>query len=49
MSVALGALTWMFLAGLAGSSIVAVLFIVELVRVTLTRDAAQESHKPVEG
>lgn len=49
MAIALTALTWIFLAGLAGSAIVAVLFIFELLRVTLATSAADEDHKPVVG
>ena len=47
--IALRVLTWMFLGGLAGSSIVAVLFIVELIRVTMTKEPAAENHSAVEG
>jgi hypothetical protein len=49
MGIALKILTWMFLTGLAGSAIVAVLFIVELIRVTLTSEPKTEQHAPVEG
>jgi hypothetical protein len=49
MEVALRVLTWIFLAGLAGSSIVAVLFIFDLLRVTLGPEAKDERHAPVEG
>jgi hypothetical protein len=49
MGIALAVLTWMFLAGLAGSSIVAVLFIVELIRVTMTSEPKIEHHAAVEG
>jgi hypothetical protein len=49
MAVALKVLTWMFLVGLAGSAIVAVLFIFELLRVTLGSEAKDEQHAPVEG
>jgi hypothetical protein len=49
MAIALSLLTYVFLAGLAGSAIVAVLFIFELLRVTLGPTAKDEQHAPVEG
>jgi hypothetical protein len=49
MAIALSFLTYMFLTGLAGSAIVAVLFIFELLRVTLGPAAKDEQHAPVEG
>jgi hypothetical protein len=49
MAIALSILTYVFLAGLAGSAVVAVLFIFELLRVTLGPGPKEEKHAPVEG
>ena len=49
MAIGLSLLTYVFLAGLAGSAVVAVLFIFELIRVTLMPSAKDEQHAPVEG
>jgi hypothetical protein len=49
MAVLLKILTWLFLVGLAGSAVAAVLFIAELIRVTLTSEPKIEHHAAVEG